>query len=225
MKSPDMEREISHKGVMFVDDRTDHFGGDGSNEDFEDDFEMCMANAQKGAQTWCDLTRINGGLVALHKTSWKAIAWRVMDGSMEMVKATEHTIVVKDGKGAYAKIDFLPPDRASKGLGYWISPSGNQDHHHRATLEAVQLLCDAAIGSYLTAAEAIQAVRQRIVPKLDYALKTTTFDTKQCGKFNTALRSAFVAPMGMNRHYPKAILHAPVDYGGMNFPEIESLQL
>ena len=60
---------------------------------------------------------------------------------------------------------------------------------------------------------------------MDYALKTTTFDTKQCGKFNTALRSAFVAPMGMNRHYPKAILCAPVDYGGMNFPEVESLQL
>ena len=163
--------------------------------------------------------------MALHKASWRATAWRIMDGGMEMIRAIEHTIVVKDGKGACAKIDFLPSNGASKGLGCWKSLSGSQERHHQATPEAVQLLCDAAIGSYLTAADAIQAVRQRIVPKLECALKTTTFDPEQCGKFNTALGSAFVAPMGMNRHYPKAILCTPVDCVRMNFPEAESLQL
>ena len=50
LPSPDMEREISHKGAMFIDDRTAHVGRSGSNENAEDDFATCMANVQRGAQ-------------------------------------------------------------------------------------------------------------------------------------------------------------------------------
>ena len=73
-------------------------------------------------------------------------------------------------------------------------------------------------------AEAAQAVWQRVIPKLEYAPKTTLLDKTQCHSYNTALRETFVAPMGLNRNYPATVLYAPTEYGGMEFPNIEYLQ-
>ena len=55
---------------------------------------------------------------------------------MTMLQATEHTIKFEDGKGAYAKIDFVLSNEGVKGLGYRLHPSGNQESHHKATLKA-----------------------------------------------------------------------------------------
>jgi hypothetical protein len=172
---------------------------------------------------WYNLTRLNGGLVALHKTNWQAIAWELINGELTMMHATEHTIIVKDGKGAYANIDFIPSSEGVKGLDYRLSPSANQEPHHEATLKAVQQLCSCAVGAHMTPSEAVQAARQRLVPKLEYALKTTSFNKKQCKSYNTAPRKTFVAPMGLNRNYPGAVLHAPEEFGGMEFPNVEYL--
>ena len=54
-----------------------------------------------------------------------------------MIHATEHTIVVEDGRGAYAKIDFVPSDKGVKGLGYQLSPSENEESHHEETLKVI----------------------------------------------------------------------------------------
>ena len=80
--------------------------------------------------------------MVLHKTSWRAMSRMILDGSVDVMSATEHAIVVKDGQGACANIDFLPSDEASKILGCWISLLRNQEHHDKATLEAAQLARD-----------------------------------------------------------------------------------
>ena len=64
--------------------------------------------------------------MALHKTNWQPIAWEVVNGVLTIMNATEHTIRVKDGKGAYASIDFIPSSEGVKGLGHRLSPSANQ---------------------------------------------------------------------------------------------------
>ena len=46
LPSPNMASQIEHKGVMFVDDRKAHIGGDGNNEDFEDNFTKGMTNKE-----------------------------------------------------------------------------------------------------------------------------------------------------------------------------------
>ena len=89
-----------------------------------------------------------------------------------MIHATEPIILVKAGKGTYAKNDFVPSSKGVKGLSYCLSPSANQNPHHEATLKAVQLLCFFAIQIHMLPSKAVQAVRQRVVPKLEYALKT-----------------------------------------------------
>ena len=76
----------------------------------------------------------------------------------------------------------------------------------------------------MTPSEVVQAVKQRLVPKLECALKTTLLDKKQCKAYTTALRTPFVAPMDLDQNYPGTVLHTPVKYGGMEFPNVEYLQ-
>ena len=72
--------------------------------------------------------------------------------------------------------------------------------------------------------EALQAVRQRVIPKLGYALKTTLFSKTQCQSYNTVPRKICLALMGLNRNYPEAVLYAPPDYDSIEFPNMEYLQ-
>ena len=106
-----------------------------------------------------------------------------------------------------------------------ISRGTLQSDNHTATLKTIQLLCKAASGSHLRATEAIQAARQRIVPKMEYTMKILSFDTTQCGKYIPALQNAYVVSTGVSIKYPKAMLHAPKNYGCLNFLKIECLWL
>ena len=64
---------------------------------------------------------------------------------------------------------------------------------------------------------------QMDVPKLEYALKTTSLDKIYCQLYNTALRKTVVAPTGLNKSYPSTVLYAQAEYEGMEFPNVEYL--
>jgi hypothetical protein len=84
---------------------------------------------------------------------------------MTMIHTTEHTIVFKGDKGAYAKTDVVLSYEGVKGLGYQLSPSVNQELHPEATLKAIQILCSCTVGAHITPVEAVHVVWQRVIPK------------------------------------------------------------
>jgi hypothetical protein len=88
----------------------------------------------------------------------------------------------------------------------------------------VQQLCSCAVGTQITPQEAVQAARQRLVPELEYILKTTSLDKKQCKEYTTALIQMFAATLGLNQNYPGAVLRVHEKYGGMEFPNVECPQ-
>ena len=55
---------------------------------------------------------ISGGALALHKTSWRLLAWEMEKGKLKLISATKEVIMMGDGKG-YKKIeiDFLNEDK------------------------------------------------------------------------------------------------------------------
>lgn len=79
------------------------------------------------AQIWSNLVNIYGALIALHKCNWQLIAWELVSGHLRMmVQTTSESLIMEDGKGAYAVIDFLPPDHPNAGLGFRICPGQPQ---------------------------------------------------------------------------------------------------
>lgn len=219
--SPSMKREIKHSSVAFADD-TD--GQESRPTEEEDAISTVIRNLEHSAQTWSNLVQICGGLIALHKCNWQLIAWEFQAGRLQLVHSTQERMVLDDGNGCYSVIDFLPPNQPNVGLGYRLCPDGSQKHHFAAVLEAVKTLCRGAIGTYLTESEARQLLTQRLIPKISYALHASSFSEKDCGRINTAIRQSFLPLIRLNRHFPSAVLYGPHQYGGMEFPDVYTMQ-
>ena len=80
------------------------------------------------------------------------------------------------------------------------------------------------MSSHLTEAETRQLLRQRLRPKLVYAIHLSSFTQAQCGKMNSVIRSTLLPRLHFNRHYPTALLYGPLEYRGMEMLEAYTLQ-
>lgn len=219
--SPNMQRDIRHSSIAFADD-TD--GQETTPTDEPTAIHTVVRKLEHSAQTWSNIVQICGGLIALHKCNWQLIAWELQAGHLKLVQATDERVVLDDGNGSFAVIDFLPPHQPNVGLGYRICPDGSQKHHFDATLDAVAQLCRSTKGAYLTEAEARQLLHQRLLPKITYALHATSFSEAECNKINSEIRSTFLPLTRLNRHFPSAVLYGPSKFGGLDFPEINDIQ-
>ncbi|KAL3762232.1 hypothetical protein ACHAWU_004770 [Discostella pseudostelligera] len=219
--SPNLSRAIRHNSVSFADD-TD--GQVSRPPTAPTPIPSVVQDLQHNAQVWNNLVNICGGLIALHKCNWQLIAWEMVSGHLRMVTTTSERLIMEDGKGAYAIIDFLPPDHPNVGLGFRICPDGNTSHHFTATKTAIERLCWGASGTHLTESEMRQLLHQRLLPKLKYALHATSFTTKECNTINTMIRGTIVPALRLNRHFPNAVLYGPIELGGLEFPDVATLQ-
>ena len=104
----------------------------------------------------------------------------VKNGHLQPIQEQTELLLLSDGKGANTVIRYQPPDEPNVGGGFNLCPDGDQRPHFNATLSQIQSLCTAVAGTYLTERETWQLVRQRLVPKLAYALNGTSFTHKQC---------------------------------------------
>lgn len=220
ISSPELSRSIEHHSIAFADDTE----GQVSSDTQKNIIPRLVRKLQHSGQTWSNLTDICGGLIAHHKCFWQLLAWEVNGGHLTPMRETDEQVILGDGKGAYAGIQFVPPDEPNVGLGFSLCPDGNQQPHFDTTLAKVRDLCTAAGASHLTEGEAHQLLYQRMVPKLSYALHGTAFTVKQCRSINTLLRRTFLPSMKFNRNFPSAVLYGSLKYGGMEFPETNTLQ-
>ena len=127
----------------------------------------------------------------------------MVHGELKLVKAMNERIMTKDGKGAYAVIDFKSPDEANEGLRYRLCPDGNQDHAHEAILTSMRELCDRISSAQLTEKEVRQALYQRLIPNLEYKMRLTSLTKKQCKLMNTLNIQVILPQMRLNRNMPK----------------------
>ena len=219
--SPGMHRSIQHNSVAFADDTDGQVSSD-TTEDML--LTRVVRRLQHSGQTWNNLTNICGGLIAHHKCMWQLLAWTVVSGHLQPIQQPEEVLILQDGKGAHAIIDYVPPDKPNVGLGFRLCPDGNQLPHFEATLASIHRLCRSAASAHMTELEARQLLYQRLLPRLSYALHGTSFSRAQCYKINTCIRQTILPKMRLNRHYPSAVLYGPTEFGGMEFPETYTLQ-
>ncbi|KAL7554121.1 hypothetical protein ACHAWF_018191 [Thalassiosira exigua] len=117
MDSCNDKRQIAHHAIAYVDDTDDHTGDER------------WGNLEKQGQSWSKTMRLMGHSLAFHKMNWHLIAWELLKGELKLVQATESRIVMEDGKGGIAIIDFLGPDQPNVGLGYKMCPAGHKKHN------------------------------------------------------------------------------------------------
>ena len=78
-----------------------------------------------------------------------------LDEEAKLVASTKDTILIEDGKGAFAIIDYKTLDMSTPGLGFKHCLDGNQEHQYRDIMSKVQDICSAVSASHLTEREAM----------------------------------------------------------------------
>lgn len=221
INSPGMHRAIQHHSVAFADDTEGQVSSDTTDKI---SIPRVIRRLQHSGQTWNNLANICGGSIAHHKCLWQLLSWEVRKGHLLPVQHQHEQLLLSDGKGAHTVIKYHPPDRPNVGLGFNLCPDGNQLPHFDATLEKIQSLCNAVVGTYLTERETWQLVRQRLIPKLAYALHGTSFSLQQCAQINKSIRPVIVPRLRINRNFPTPLLYGPLEFGGLEFPDTATLQ-
>ena len=221
LESPTLQRQIQHHNIAYVDDADGHVSADHNSHDPTTEATQKM---NLSAQGWNDVNNLTGGSLAYHKTKWQMIAWEETGSTKQLLRTTTQKLRIKDWTGAPTTITFGPSDEPNVGLGFHLCPNGNQHHQFEHTHDAIHKLCKTVATANLTEQEALQAVTQRLVPKLHYPLHLTSFTRKQTDKINSQVRRTFLPPMRFNRHLPAAVLYGPASMGGMEFPETYTMQ-
>ncbi|KAL7430492.1 hypothetical protein ACHAXH_001865 [Discostella pseudostelligera] len=222
LPNPNGSRIITHHSVSFADDTDNPTNKDTSGPN---PILQAVKTCEKSAQIWSNLVNICGGLIALHKCNWQIIAWDGSSGRMELLKDPNTVLILRNGNGTPTIIDYFPPDKPNVGLGFLLCPDGSQTPQFRNLKTAINTLCGRIESSFLNESETRQALTQRLLPKLNYVLHTTTLNRLQCNRINSIICSTFLPRMRLNRHFPWAVLYAPIKYGGMAFPEVGAIQL
>jgi hypothetical protein len=219
--SPNRDRSIKHHSVAFADDTEGQVSCD-TNE--HTSIPRIVKQLQHSGQTWSNLTSIFGGLITLHKCHWHLLQWEEVDGNLVLRRDTPEKVILHDGKGASSTIKYLPPNEPNVGLGFHLCPDGNQAHHFNFIRSAIRKLCKSSMTAYLTEDETRQLLNQRMLPKLQYALHGTSFSKTQCDSITSLIRGSLLPRIRLNRHFPGAVLHAPMEYGGLEFPNVHIVQ-
>ena len=221
LRSPTLQRSINRSSISYADDTDGQVSADTTDS-------LCITdvveNLRRNAQTWSTIADICGGLIALHKCNWHLLTWEMKSGHLSLRRSTNESLVMTDCHGSPSAIPFLHPDQPNVGLGFHICPSGSQLPQYSHTYAGVLKLCHSVASAHLAESEMHLLLRQRLLPKLSYALHGSSFTAVQCSRLNSILRSTFLPGMRLNRHFPAAVLYGPMDYGGLVFPEVSTLQ-
>jgi len=203
---------------------------------FVDDTDLCVSGQQDGLQTarfmqqsvtnWEGLLRTTGGALVPDKCFWYLITQQWSDGRWNY--QSKHDIAadlrVVDATGNLHTILRLEVTEARRTLGIRLAPDGN-------SLEEFHYLKNTALEwktkmekARLTHTDALFSLRSSIMRKMAYPLAVTTFTENQCQELMKPILNVGLPKIGCNRLMPRALVHGPLGYGGLNIPQLYTEQ-
>ncbi len=77
----------------------------------------------------------------------------------------------------------------------------------------------------LTQSDATFSLKNVVLRKLNYPLVTTTFSCQQCDQIMSPILQQGLPKAGVIRTFPRALVHGPLDYGGLDIPHLYMEQM
>ena len=185
---------------------------------------MVLNHLQEGAQKWADLQDVVGQSTAFHKCFVQILSHTLERNQYKIDYELTHSMVLHDSKGAGTKIKFIRADEPNPGLGFHTCPDGNQKHEFQTRKEKTLHICNASKSISLDQPTAHTMLTSRLVPQASYVMRLSQFSEKQCDELDILVNKTFLPLLKVNRNTPRAVVHGPIQYGGMNIMKHLALQ-
>lgn len=109
---------------------------------------------------------------------------------------------------------------AHKTLGVWKTTDGNVSEQIKVITHISNNLANIVATSGLYPYQADIAVRMIYTPAMTYCLPAVSIPEKALNKIQNKALESFIAAMGHNKSFPRAIALGPIEYGGMGIPHL-----
>jgi hypothetical protein len=181
-----------------------------------------ITKMQDSLDTWEGGLRATGGAIVPEKSHWYLIefGWNKGMPFYKSVSDAPATLKVKDHLGIIRELQQLEPGQAERTLGVRLAPDGNMDAQFEYMKTTASNWSKKLRTGHLPRHLTWKAWRTTILKTLEYPLPVTTLSRPQCNKLTSILASAALPRCGIVRSFPRAILHAPLKYGGFQIPDL-----
>ena len=177
--------------------------------------EDVMTTLTCGAQKWTNIQDVVAASTAFHKCLTQILSWKERKGTLEVDYDFNFKMELLDSKGAKSSIQFAPPNKPNKGLGFHIAMDGNLQHELIERKKKITHTCRAAAGMQLNQKAAFRMHDGRLHAQTAYGMRLSYFTQKECQELDVIVNRTFLPLMKVNRGTPRAVVHGPLQYGGM----------
>ena len=138
----------------------------------------CLEQIIHSAQTWSTLVLIFGQLLGLHKGGITMLAYMAIGGYMMVAyrRDIEGDFKIKNSHGIPTSINFIPPNKANKSLGFHTNCLGTMDDEYKYRLQQLKGIASKLLPG---ASSAKLALKTRILPSITYPFAVTSFTATQ----------------------------------------------
>ena len=210
-------------GFAFVDD-TDKMvtcpSPDGTHEEV-------LELIQKTADEWEGGMRATGGAVGSDKSFWCLIGFNWKDGNWSCASNGDlpAAITVLDEDGERQTLTRLEPTEARRTLGAHLAPVGDEDAMVAALKEKANKWADATRSGHLAQSLVWQSLNTTVMKSSEWPLAVTCMTEQQCHEIMKPIIQVGLSRSGINRHFPRALVHGPIKCQGLGLPKPHHTQL
>lgn len=183
---------------------------------------------QKAMEVWCGGIQATGGEISPEKSFWMLIDYKFRsDGTPVYRRSSEAPAMVHmtSVDGTVHEIQRIEPNEAIMTLGVLLAADGNQKRQKEHLKQKIHDWCTRAKRRKLRRDVLSTALHSSIARTIAYPAAVTTFSKIECDEIISELRKTVLPLLGYNSSMPLCIVHAPVENGGLGFPDLYAEQL
>lgn len=171
------------------------------------------------AQLWESLLHATGGKLELSKCSCYVYDFLPdLNGKMQPTEIDNNNqIKVTDSEtGREINIRTIPTTDSYKTMGVHISGDQRWDTQYSKLLSASKQYASGFGRSPIYGQSAFLSYMSSYLPKMTYSLSVTGLSPTQCEKIQSPALMTFLPKIGLNRHFPREVVTAPLHFGGLD---------
>ena len=121
-------------------------------------------------------------------------------------------------------MDRVQPLSARRTLGIRIAPDGNQQQQKQHMFDTAVAWGDSIRTGHLSRHDAWLALQSTILRFLDFPLPVTSLTKWDCNAIMSPILQTALPASGVARNFPRAVVHGPLRYQGLQVPNLYTNQ-
>jgi hypothetical protein len=174
---------------------------------------------------WEGVARTTGGAIETspEKSWWYLVDFSMKNGSWSYIDHSDDPsmkLTCRNKEGIRDTLTYVPPQVATKMLGVYLAPNGDESFQLQTMRDQARLLAHKFGPAPLDQYAAWTVLNSIAHSKLRYPLPATTFSEKSWNSIFWPVLNVLLPKCAIARRFPRALLYGPGSILGLNLPSL-----